>query len=56
MAVKGCIQREGEVVHLVVHEVTDLSRMLRTVGGRDEAFPVPHGHGDQVTQPVAGSA
>jgi len=48
MAVWGRIQREGEVVHLVAHRLTDLSAELASVGGREGAFPVPHGRGDQV--------
>jgi len=48
MAVHGRIQREGEVVHLVAHRVTDLSNALASVGGRDAAYPLPHGHGDEV--------
>jgi error-prone DNA polymerase len=47
MAVHGCIQREGEVVHLVAHRVADLSDSLASVGGRDTAFPLPHGRGDE---------
>lgn len=46
MAVKGRIQREGEVVHLVAHELADLSGELASVGERDTAFPLPHGRGD----------
>jgi error-prone DNA polymerase len=48
MAVRGRIQREGEVVHLVAQRITDLSADLAGVGSRDAAFPVPHGRGDQV--------
>jgi error-prone DNA polymerase len=48
MAVRGRVQREGEVVHLVAHQITDLSRELASVGGREAAFPLPHGRGDQV--------
>ncbi len=43
MAVHGRIQREGEVVHLVAHKLTDLSPALASVGDRDVAFPLPHG-------------
>jgi hypothetical protein len=42
------VQREGEVVHLVAHQLTDLSADLATVGSRDAAFSLPHGRGDQV--------
>ena len=47
MAVFGCIQREGEVVHLVAHRLTDLSSELASLGERETAFPVPLGRGDQ---------
>jgi len=48
MAVHGRIQREGEVVHLVVQRVTDLSAELASVGEREAVFPLPHGRGDQI--------
>ena len=48
IAVKGRVQREGEVVHLVAHRITDLSRELASVGDRQTAFPLPHGSGDEV--------
>jgi error-prone DNA polymerase len=48
MAVYGRIQREGDVVHLVAHRLTDLSQELATVGDRDAAFPLPHGRGDEL--------
>jgi error-prone DNA polymerase len=48
MAVYGRIQREGEVVHLVGHRLTDLSQELASVGDRDASFPLPHGRGDEV--------
>jgi error-prone DNA polymerase len=48
MAVRGKIQREGAVVHLVAHHLTDLSEELASVGERDGGFPLPHGRGDQI--------
>jgi error-prone DNA polymerase len=48
MSVRGRIQREGDVVHLVAQRITDLSADLASVGSRDAAFPLPHGRGDQV--------
>jgi error-prone DNA polymerase len=48
MAVYGRIQREGDVVHLVAHRLTDLSAELASVGDRDAAFPLPHGRGDEL--------
>ncbi|MGD9510545.1 MAG: OB-fold nucleic acid binding domain-containing protein, partial [Geminicoccaceae bacterium] len=50
MAVYGRIQREGEVVHLVVQRVSDLSAELASVGEREVVFPLPHGRGDQIRQ------
>jgi error-prone DNA polymerase len=47
IGVYGRIQREGDVVHLVAHRLTDLSPELATVGNRDAAFPLPHGRGDE---------
>ena len=49
IAVRGRIQREGEVIHLVAHMLADLSSELGTVGERDAAFPLPHGRGDELT-------
>ncbi|RVM16515.1 error-prone DNA polymerase [Sinorhizobium meliloti] len=48
IAVRGRIQREGDVVHLVAQRLTDLSADLASVGDREAAFPLPHGRGDQV--------
>ena len=47
MVVYGRIQREGEVVHLIAHRLTDLSAELASVGERDVTFSGPHGRGDQ---------
>ncbi|WP_440659166.1 helix-hairpin-helix domain-containing protein, partial [Ensifer adhaerens] len=47
LGVYGRIQREGEVVHLVAHRLTDLSGELASVGDRDASFPLPHGRGDE---------
>ncbi len=47
ISVKGRIQREGEVVHLVAHRITDLSQELASVGHRDGALLLPHGRGDE---------
>lgn len=48
LGVKGKIQREGEVVHLVARQLSDLSADLASVGDRESAFPLPHGRGDQI--------
>ncbi|NMG41183.1 DNA polymerase III subunit alpha [Chelativorans sp. ZYF759] len=47
LGVRGRIQREGDVVHLVAHHLTDLTDLLSSVGHRDGAFPLPHGRGDE---------
>ncbi|MEY9625049.1 error-prone DNA polymerase [Sinorhizobium fredii] len=47
IGVYGRIQREGDVVHLVAHRLTDLSAELASVGDRDMVFPLPHGRGDE---------
>ena len=47
IGVRGRIQREGEVVHLVAHHLTDLSAELASVGSREGSFPLPHGRGDE---------
>jgi error-prone DNA polymerase len=47
LGVKGYVQREGEVVHVVAQHLTDLSGMLASVGHRDRPFPLPHGRGDE---------
>ena len=44
----------GEVVHVVAHQLTDLSAELASVGSRDAVFPLPHGRGDQVSHGGAG--
>lgn len=50
VGVQGILQKEGEVIHVVVEHLEDLTPLLRTVGGRDRAaLPVPHGRGDQAT-------
>jgi error-prone DNA polymerase len=47
LACRGKVQREGDVIHVVADRLIDLSDLLRTVGERDEAFPLPHGRGDE---------
>ena len=47
MAVYGRVQREGEVVHLIAHRLTDLSAELSSIGDRDGIFPLSRGRGDQ---------
>lgn len=47
IGVRGKVQREGEVVHIVAHHLTDLSAELASVGAREAEFPLPHGRGDE---------
>ena len=47
LACRGRVQREGEVIHLIAEHLIDLSDLLRSVGERNEPFPVPHGRGDE---------
>ncbi len=47
IAVQGCVQREGDVVHLVAAKLFDLSDRLGRIGEKDDAFPLPHGRGDE---------
>jgi hypothetical protein len=54
LAVRGRIQREGEVVHLVAHHLADLSTELASVGEREAAFLLPHGRGDELHHGGAG--
>ena len=49
IAVRGRIQREGDVVHLVAHEIVDMSGELARVGDSSQPLPVVHGRGDEVT-------
>ena len=53
LACHGRVQREGEVVHVITDRLEDLSGLLRSVGERDEPFPLQHGRGDGVTHPTA---
>ena len=52
IACHGRVQREGEVIHVVADVLEDLSDLLRSVGERDEAFPIAHGRGDGATHPA----
>jgi len=44
---RGKVQREGEVIHVIAEHLVDLTELLNSVGSRNEAFPVPHGRGDE---------
>jgi error-prone DNA polymerase len=48
IACRGLLQREGDVIHVVADQLTDLSPLLASVGKRNQPFPLTHGRGDQV--------
>ena len=41
VAIKGHVQREGEVVHIVARRITDLSGLFSTIGARDDGAGAP---------------
>ena len=52
IACRGRVQREGEVIHVIVEQLEDLSGLLREVGERG-AFPLRHGRGDEAVHSSA---
>lgn len=54
VAVRGRIQREADVVHLVAHRLSDLSSELASIGSGQSAFPVSHGRGDEASHGGSG--
>ena len=51
IACYGRVQREGEVVHIIAQRLEDLTGLLDSVGGREGAFPLRHGRGDEAKHP-----
>jgi error-prone DNA polymerase len=49
IAVRGRIQREGEVVHLVASEIIDMSAELAGIGDPSTPMAINHGRGDEVS-------
>jgi error-prone DNA polymerase len=47
VACRGKLQHESGVIHVVAEEMIDLSPLLRSVGQRDDDFPLPAGRGDE---------
>src|SRR5215204_517134 len=43
MGVRGRVQRQGDVTHVVAEHLVDLTHLLRTMGDRNEAFPLATG-------------
>jgi error-prone DNA polymerase len=48
LGVDGRIQREGDVVHLVAQQLTDLSESLASIGNRELAFLPTQWRGDEL--------
>ncbi|MCG8274266.1 error-prone DNA polymerase [Aquamicrobium sp. NLF2-7] len=46
IGIKGRVQREGEVIHIVAHHLTDLSAELASIGARELLFPLSQDLGD----------
>ena len=47
IAVRGRVQREGEVIHVVSDRLEDLSPLLAGLGRAEEDFPLRTGRGDE---------
>jgi error-prone DNA polymerase len=47
LGVEGRVQREGQVVHIVVDRLIDLSDRLASISDQQEPFKLPHGRGDE---------
>jgi error-prone DNA polymerase len=42
----GQVQREGEVVHVIVKKLVDLSALLSSLSEKSTPFPISYGRGD----------
>jgi error-prone DNA polymerase len=47
IAVRGRVQREGEVIHVVTERLEDLSPLLASLGRVEDDFPLRTGRGDE---------
>ena len=47
IAVRGRVQREGEVIHVVAESLADLSPLLGRLGRAEDDFPLRSGRGDE---------
>lgn len=47
LGVRGRVQREGEVIHLIVEYLRDMTADLKKVSGLDTVFPLVPGRGDE---------
>jgi hypothetical protein len=55
LGVRGRVQREGEVIHLIVEYLIDMSADLKKVSGLDTPFPLVAGRGDEAAHGGHGS-
>ncbi len=53
IACHGKVQKEAGVIHVIADRLEDLSALLRSVGERDDPWPLRHGRGDGATHPGA---
>ena len=53
IACYGKVQKEAGVIHVIADRLEDLSALLRSVGERDDSWPLRHGRGDGATHPGA---
>ena len=44
---RGKVQREGQIIHVIAHHLTDLTHLLRQIGEREENFRVPNMRADE---------
>jgi error-prone DNA polymerase len=47
MACRGKVQHAKGVIHVIAEHVIDYTALLRRIGGKDEAFSLPTGRGDE---------
>jgi len=47
VSLRGRLQKEGQVIHVIVDRVVDRDDMLRSIGGME--LPITHGRGDGAT-------
>lgn len=55
MSIYGKVQREGDVVHLIVRSLTDMTSELSGVAGRDGTFVHRTGRGDEFAHGTPGT-
>ena len=47
LAIRGRVQREGEVIHVIAERLEDLSPLLASLGRAEDGFPLRSGRGDE---------